>query len=83
MNSMGAQAWFGQKNQHSMFFVICYHLMKFEIIFSWLVVSKWPSSCSVSYYYCQLSEIFPHSKLFYGWGKKNPENTLDKEKKGI
>ena len=80
---MGAQARFGQKNQHSMFFVICYHLMNFEIIFSWLVVSKWPSSCSVSYYYCQLSEIFPHSKLFYGWGKKNPENTLDKEKKGI
>ena len=23
--------------------------MNFEIIFSWLVLSKWPSSCSVSY----------------------------------
>ena len=34
------------------FFVICYHLMNFEITYSWLVVSMWLSSCSALYWYC-------------------------------
>ena len=42
----------GKKSNIQCFFVICYHLMNFEITYSWLVVSMWLSSCSALYWYC-------------------------------
>lgn len=48
----GVQTKFGEKNTR--IFAICYHLLNFEIIFSWLSVRKSPSSWSVSYCFCLL-----------------------------
>lgn len=72
----GAQTKFGGKNI-TRIFAICYHLLNFEIIFSWLSVRKSPSSWSVSYCFCLLLEVFSHSKLLYGLDKKNLDNTPD------
>ena len=70
MYSMGTQTRFGQIKQHFWrFLVICHHRTNFEI-FLWLVLRKSSSSCSVLYCFCILSEVFWHSKLLYGLGKK-------------
>ena len=46
---MGGQTRFGQKKQQSIFF--CYLLLSYEHLsyFLWLLVTKSPSYCSVSY----------------------------------
>ena len=61
---MSAQTWFEQdkKSNNNHFFVVAFYLMNCEI-FTWLVVSKLSSNCSISY----SSSIFSVSKwlLFF------------------
>ena len=67
---MGTQIRFGQKSNTPCSFVICFHLMNFEFLFSCLVVSRLPSNRSVSCCFCILSETLSLSRLLHGWAKK-------------
>ena len=70
--SMDTKTKFSQKQATSVLFFIYYHFTNFEITFSSLVLSKWPSSCSVSNRFCILPEVFSYifQTLLYGFGKK-------------
>ena len=69
---MDTKTKFSQKQATSVLFFIYYHFTNFEITFSSLVLSKWPSSCSVSNRFCILPEVFSYifQTLLYGFGKK-------------
>ena len=66
----------GKTKQHSMFFFIFYNFLSWFNIFSWLVVIKLLSSCSVLYCFCILSEVFTFQTALRSW-QKNPDNSCE------